>query len=98
MARTYILVDEQEFLDLKENVLAIRKAVEELKPAVSPQTYSETEAARYLKVCTKTLKKLRDQGKIGFCKDDFHGRRIVYQEKHIQEYLKRFEHKKLASK
>jgi len=98
MARSYLLVDEQEFLELKENVLAIRKAIEGLKPSSTLQTYSEAEAAQYLKVCTKTLKKLRDEGKIGYCKDDLNGRRIVYLEKHLQEYLKGFEHKKFASK
>ena len=98
MAKNYLIIDEAEFLELKKNVLEIRKAIVELKPSVTSQTYSETEAARYLQVCTKTLKKLRDDGKIGYCKDDLHGRRIIYHEKHLFEYLKKIEHKTFATK
>jgi excisionase family DNA binding protein len=49
------------------------------------QTFTEPEAACYLKVSRQTLQRIRLRGEISFCRVG--GTRVLYTFKHLEEYL-----------
>lgn len=72
---------------LEELLLKVNQVYELLKTErVNPDSkiYSNAEAAKYLKACTKTLQNYRDNGQIRFMQI---GRKIYYTQSQLDEFL-----------
>ncbi len=74
------LVKTKDINDLKKEIREIGKTNEELQEV----WFSTKEAAAFLKVNKKTLKRYRDCGKLPYSKD---GRKIRYKKSDIIKYL-----------
>lgn len=60
-----------------------------------PSTFTEPEAARWLKISRVTLQRIRLRGDIGFCR--IGGTRVLYTSKHLEDYLTATERKALRN-
>jgi len=54
-------------------------------PAEIQRTFTEPEAAGYLKISRQTLQRIRIRGEISFCRVG--GTRVLYTHKHLEDYL-----------
>lgn len=71
-------------------ILATR--IEKLPVSLSQEIFTDNVAAALLGVSKKTMSRLRNRGSIGFVQHE-EGRKILYTQKHIDDYLTRNERK-----
>ena len=83
-----IVTSEAEFLNFLNPLLQRLDKIEAMLYKGSDNsnsTYTDAEAAKFLKMSTKKLQHLRNERKIGFIREDG-GRKITYKHEHLMEY------------
>ncbi len=77
------LIDKKDIRELNKKLSEIKKENAE----INEKWYSSEEAAEFLKVSKKSLKRYRDAGKLAYSKD---GRSIRYKKSDLVKYLNKF--------
>lgn len=96
MDNKVIVISVEEFLNILNPLSQRLGKIESLLMSNSTTVnslYTDTQAAKFLKVSTKKLQHLRNARKIGFIREDG-GRKITYTHEHLLEYLSSNELKK----
>ncbi|MES2514734.1 MAG: helix-turn-helix domain-containing protein [Bacteroidota bacterium] len=96
MENRVIVISEMDFLNSLKPLLQRLDKIETMLSQNSAEvnsTYSDAQAAEFLKMSTKKLQHLRNARKISFIREDG-GRKITYTHEHLMEYLKSNELKK----
>ena len=91
-----IVTSEEEFINILNPLLQRLDKIEAMLSKGSDNsssTYTDAEAAKFLKMSTKKLQHLRNERKIGFIREDG-GRKITYKYEHLLEYQNSNELKK----
>lgn len=79
-------------MEINQNLPA--QNVENTHFSITPNNFTEPEAAQWLKVSRITLQRARIRGEIAFCR--IGGIRVIYTRKHLEDYLKSREHAAFA--
>jgi hypothetical protein len=87
MEQGITIISSERFQELASNLESLKLSVQALVENInSKKIYSEEELCKLLHLSPKTLQTYRNEGRIGFVKPK-EGRRILYTEQHLKEFL-----------